>query len=140
MSQRELVEAGWQWEGIGTGAKPGAATTAASQVWVGSIASRAQTHCCPQSSLKIQGEGHSGDLPSAGFSPAWFWRKIGVKTLTHLCRHKPTSAPVWAAETVMLEKPREKILPTPTSFHALVPSPGEQSLLWIFAKISSFKI
>lgn len=63
LSQRELVEAGWQQEGIGTGAKPGAATAAASQVRVGSIASGDQTHCCPQNSLKIQGEGHSGASP-----------------------------------------------------------------------------
>lgn len=62
LSQRELIE--WPQEGIGTGAKSGAATTAASQVWVGSIASGDQTHCCPQNSLKIQGEGHSGDLPT----------------------------------------------------------------------------
>lgn len=69
LSQRELVEAGWQWEGISTGAKPGAATTAASQVWVGSIASRDRTHCCPLNSLEIQGEGHSGDPPQSSLFP-----------------------------------------------------------------------
>lgn len=140
LSQRELTEAGRKWEGIGTEAKPGAATAAASQVWVGSIASGDQTHCCPQNNLRKQGEGHSGAPPRTGFSPSWFWGKIGVKAPTHLCRHKPTSVPVWAAQTVMLEKPMEKILTTPSSFHALVPSPGEQSLPRIFAKISSFKI
>lgn len=64
LSQRELTEAGRKWEGIGTGAKPGAATAAASQVWVGSIASGDQTHCCPQNNLRKQGEGHSGAPPT----------------------------------------------------------------------------